>query len=53
VEGPVHIESNFLFFLKKKKMYEEPFLTWKMGQKLILYNPSINFLLEWTSHYKL
>ena len=34
-------------------MYEEPFLTWNMGQKLILYDPSINFLLEWASHYKL
>ena len=54
----MHMESNFFFSLKKKQkkqknLYEEPFLTWNMGQKLILYDPSINFLLEWGSHYKL
>ena len=43
VEGHMHMESNF-YFLKEKKKCLNPILTWKLGQKFIFYNLSINFL---------
>ena len=49
----MYMESNFLFFFFKKKKKKNCMRNPSSRQKLILYDPSINFLLAWASHYKL